>query len=157
MKTILSFIGSGLGFGWAPLMPGTAGTVSGYLLLIFSTILYGWVGFTCFVFISFVLSVISLPSMTETYGEDPAPFVLDEWIGIAVGYGLLLFEGLHENYWWVVACFLIFRYFDISKVLGINAIQKMHGWFGVVFDDVLAGAYTLLTLKMLILVGYFIF
>lgn len=95
--------------------------------------------------------------MTQIYGEDPPPFVLDEWIGISFGYGLLMYEGLHFNPFWILGCFLVFRFFDISKVLGIDSLQKMHGWFGVVFDDVLAGIYTLLTLKMLILLGYFIF
>ena len=50
---------------------------------------------------------------------------------------------------WQAAGFALFRLFDIAKPPPIRAFeQRFHGGFGVMFDDLLAAAYTLVVLAL---------
>lgn len=46
--------------------------------------------------------------------------------------------------------FILFRFFDILKPLGIKRIQELKGGAGILADDLLAGLYALISLKTLI-------
>ena len=50
--------------------------------------------------------------------------------------------------------FILFRFFDISKLGPIRLIENRGGAFGIMFDDVLAGIFTALTI--LIIVNFFL-
>ena len=51
---------------------------------------------------------------------------------------------------WQAAGFALFRLFDIAKPPPIRAFERrFHGGFGVMFDDLLAAAYTLLVLALI--------
>ena len=45
--------------------------------------------------------------------------------------------------------FLLFRFFDIAKPLGIRRLEAIRGGWGVVLDDVLAGVYANILLQIL--------
>ena len=47
-------------------------------------------------------------------------------------------------------CFLLFRFFDIAKVFPINRLERLPGGAGIVLDDVMAGVYTLISLRLLL-------
>jgi len=50
---------------------------------------------------------------------------------------------------WMVAGFLLFRLFDIWKPWPIRiADRRVHGGFGVMLDDVLAGIYALIVMQI---------
>ena len=76
------------------------------------------------------------------WGEDPSRVVIDEMVGVWVP--LLACPPGHWGY--AAAAFLLFRFFDILKPLGIRALDRRHGGFWVMADDLLAGLYTLLIL-----------
>ena len=42
--------------------------------------------------------------------------------------------------------FLLFRFFDIFKPLGIRKMEQLEGGIGVMADDILAGIYSFLLL-----------
>ena len=44
----------------------------------------------------------------------------------------------------VIMSFLLYRFFDITKFLGINKIEKLNGSLGIMLDDIVAGFYTLI-------------
>ena len=73
---------------------------------------------------------------------------------VFVAFGPVLRSARHA--WaWYLAGFLLFRLFDIAKPLGIRALQKVGGGFGVVVDDLLAAVYAALSLHALHwLIGY---
>jgi phosphatidylglycerophosphatase A len=48
--------------------------------------------------------------------------------------------------------FLLFRFFDILKPLGINKAQELKGAWGILTDDLLAGFYALISIKTLIFI-----
>ncbi len=51
---------------------------------------------------------------------------------------------------WQLAAFVLFRFFDIAKPQPIRHFDRaLKNGFGVMFDDLLAAAYTLLTLALL--------
>ena len=50
---------------------------------------------------------------------------------------------------WLFLAFLIFRVFDIWKPFGIKLLDKKHGAFYVMIDDVLAGFFAAFVLIFL--------
>ena len=88
-----------------------------------------------------ILSFISLNINFEENGienKDPSFVVIDEfagmWISLIVSDQLFL----------IIMSFLLFRFFDITKFLGINKIEKLNGSLGIMLDDIVAGLYTLI-------------
>jgi len=50
---------------------------------------------------------------------------------------------------WQAAAFVLFRFFDIAKPQPVRYFdQRYRGGFGVMFDDLVAAAYTLLVLAV---------
>lgn len=82
----------------------------------------------------------------EVFGPqaDPGRIVIDEAAGM-----LLAMYGVASLGWEILAALAFFRYFDIIKPLGINALQRLPGAWGVVADDLLAGLYALLAWRLL--------
>jgi len=79
-------------------------------------------------------------------GHDAGPIVIDELIGQSIA----LFFAPHRILVYVAAFFL-FRLFDIWKPLGAHQAQSLPGGWGVVADDAIAGATSLLVLQGLLL------
>ena len=47
---------------------------------------------------------------------------------------------------WALAAFLLFRFFDITKIGPIGMVEKWPGGAGVMADDVIAGVFAALCL-----------
>lgn len=71
-------------------------------------------------------------------GRDARPIVVDEFVG-----QLIALSGLPRLWWTVAAAFVLFRFFDVVKPFPIGVSQRLAGGWGVVADDVLAGAAAL--------------
>ena len=97
-----------------------------------------------------VVSILLYRSYAETVAvEDPSEVVADEFAGMWLA---LIF--MPKEIASVVAAFLVFRLLDIGKPFFIGWIDKnVHGGFGVMADDLAAGA---LTSSLLLLAVYFI-
>ena len=66
--------------------------------------------------------------------EDPSEVVWDEMAAM-----WLLLSFAPEGPWWGLACFLVFRVFDIAKPWPIGWVdEKVGGGLGIMLDDVLA-------------------
>ena len=79
--------------------------------------------------------------------EDPGVVVWDEFLG----QWIALFAA-PAGWPWLLAGFVLFRLFDIWKPWPVSwADRKLHGGFGAMFDDVLAGIYALLVLQLVAL------
>ena len=84
--------------------------------------------------------------------KDPTEVVIDEVIGQSIP--IYLYEISHgteknsdEAIFFYIYIFILFRFFDIKKPFPINIIdKKFKNSFGVIFDDVIAGIYVVLTL-----------
>ncbi len=70
---------------------------------------------------------------------DPGEIILDEFVAMPMCLLGLSGYNSHPQYFLIlIAAFLLFRFFDILKPLGIKKLQRYHGGFGVVVDDIAA-------------------
>lgn len=77
--------------------------------------------------------------------KDPSAIVLDECIGM-----LIALYGLPYSSKWQFLAFLLFRFFDISKLAGISYCERYRGALGILLDDIVAGIYANLIVRLLL-------
>tara|TARA_Y100000591_G_scaffold295167_1_gene284263 strand:- start:37 stop:540 length:504 start_codon:yes stop_codon:yes gene_type:complete len=90
--------------------------------------------------------------------KDPQEVVVDEFIGQSIP--IYLYEISHgtskvseEAILFYLYIFILFRFFDIKKPFPINFFdKKFKNSFGVIFDDVIAGFYVVLTLIIFMII-----
>ena len=90
--------------------------------------------------------------------KDPKEVVIDEFIGQSIP--IYLYEISHgaskdsqEAVLFYLYIFILFRFFDIKKPFPINFFdKKFKNSFGVIFDDVVAGFYVVLTLIIFMII-----
>lgn len=142
---IQRLLAAGLGSGYSPIAPGTAGSILASLFLYFGFLGFGVpfiLGFTAF---SVAANFWTAPAAEAAWGKDPGAMVLDEWAGMSVSLWTWLWtvgiEGGELSLIHLLVAFAFFRLFDIWKPFGVNSMQKLNGGFGILMDDILAGLY----------------
>ena len=146
MNRFILFISSNAGLGYAPVASGTFGTLAGipiyYLLSGFPPLLY-LMTWGALLFLSFWAA----GAAGKIYGVvDDGRIVIDELVGYLVTVAFLPFS-------WPTALlgFLLFRIFDILKPPPASWFdQKLKNGYGVVMDDVVAGLYAAIALRLLL-------
>ena len=91
------------------------------------------------------LGVYSAGKMETQWGKDNYRIVIDEAAGMCIS---LCFIPVRWPY--LLAGFVLFRFFDIVKPLYIRRMERLKGGWGVMMDDVLAGLYTNLLLQIVL-------
>lgn len=142
MKALILFLATNAGLGYAPVAPGTFGTLMGlplfYLLAPLEPLPFAlcWLGV-------FLLSCWSADRAGKLFGvTDDGRIVIDELIGYLTCVAFVPFS-------WptAIAAFLLFRLFDISKLWPACWFdRRVKNGIGVVLDDVVAGLYAALCL-----------
>ena len=90
--------------------------------------------------------------------KDPNEIVIDEVIGQFIPIYLYeISHGIQKNpqdsFFYYIIIFILFRFFDIKKPFPIYIFDKnFKNSFGVIFDDVLAGLYVVLSLIIFMVV-----
>ncbi len=95
--------------------------------------------------------------------KDPREVVIDEFIGQSIP--IYLYEIAHGNeknsqevILFYIYIFILFRFFDIKKPFPVSVFdKKFKNSFGVIFDDVIAGLYVVLTLVVFMIIKNKIF
>jgi phosphatidylglycerophosphatase A len=80
--------------------------------------------------------------MELNWGKDNYRIVIDEVAGMSLS---LCFVPVAWPY--VLAAFVLFRLFDITKPFFIRRMEGLPGGWGVMMDDMLAGLYANLLLQ----------
>lgn len=136
IKRPAAFIAYGFGSGLSPVAPGTFGTLVAIPIF---WLIQDWslTAYLMFTVLAFVLGIwICQRTVAWLKQDDPGGVVWDE----VVGY-LVTMLAAPEGWVWLIVGFVLFRFFDILKPWPINiADKKLHGGFGIMFDDVIAGA-----------------
>lgn len=136
-------IATGFGSGLAPKAPGTAGSaaaaVLGAALLAISPALLAPAALA-----ATVVGFWAVP-FVASLDEDPSFVVIDEWAGQFLAMSALS----RPTPLGVLAAFLLFRLFDITKPGPIGWADRQTGAFGIMTDDILAGAAAALILLIL--------
>lgn len=141
------FIAFGLGSGAMPFAPGTFGTLACipfYLMLSDHLLPNLYLGFVViFIILSAFLSELI---SRQIHIHDHPGMCIDEFAGFFV---TMIYAP--KGWVWVLIGFILFRFFDIVKPWPINLVdEKMQGGFGMVFDDVLAGIFSMVILQLLV-------
>ncbi len=85
----------------------------------------------------------------EFYGHDASAIVIDEVVGMMVTFLFLPIPGNANDAWLMLFVgFLAFRVFDILKPFPAGRAQNLPGGQGVVLDDVAAGVYANLAVRL---------
>ena len=130
--------GSVGGVGFLPVAPGTWGSAAGVLALLPFLNCSGsqmLLGLTAATLAATFIGVKAARDLAPDWGEDPKPFVLDEVAGLWVAMLGHAVDAPH-----LLAAFVLFRIFDIWKPLGIRRLEAVPRGWGVMLDDLAAGA-----------------
>jgi phosphatidylglycerophosphatase A len=148
MKKFIHYaIASGFGSGFAPVAPGTAGSLLALVIFyLFPLTNVFWIIIILVVFFIGVHSATAVENYMDK--EDPGMVVVDEMAGQWIA---LLF--IPVNYYTLSGAFILFRVFDIFKPYPINKSQKLKGGWGIMVDDVIAGVYANFVLQLILLSG----
>ncbi len=146
LKNPVHFLALGLGSGLVPKAPGTFGTLIAVPLVVLlwpvSTVAY-----VAVIVAMFILGVgICHYTAGRLGGTDHPAIVWDE----IVGYMITLIAAQNSIPLLVIG-FLLFRFFDIVKPWPISWLDKhVHGGFGIMLDDAVAGLLSLLCIQFLV-------
>ena len=143
------------GLGKLPKIPGTFGSLATVIVLYYffhilnmsaNIILIGLI-------IIFIYSFSAISAhIKDNENKDPKEVIIDEFIGQSIP--IYLYEISHdtekssnEALIFYGICFVLFRFFDITKPFPVSFFDKnLKNSFGVVMDDVCAGFYVVLSI-----------
>ena len=146
-----SWLATGFGSGFSPVAPGTAGTLVavpfGYLMTA-GLVAHPIDQFAVLALVALV-AIWSAGVTARRFGlKDPGQIVVDEIAGYLVAVALL-----PPGWLTLAASFVLFRLFDIAKPPPCRWAEGLPGGVGIVADDLLAGLYANLVLRILCISG----
>ena len=144
-------IATGFGSGYAPIAPGTAGSLVGCLMLWLLHYFFGddfsfaqqTIALCFLIVFFFLLGVLATDRLEPEWGHDPSKVVVDEMIGVWTAMLFVPFSLIN-----LTIALVLFRIFDIWKPLGIRKMEQLKGGWGVMMDDLVAGLYALLVMHL---------
>ena len=141
-RSLVLTLATGFGTGYCPKAPGTAGTLLGAVLY-FGLSAHIWSVYVLAVGAMMIAGVWICGQAAEIlHADDPKEVVWDEVVGYLVAMG-----AAPRGWAWAIAGFVLFRALDIAKPGPVGwAERRFSGGFGIMVDDVLAGALTLAAL-----------
>lgn len=139
------FFAFGFGCGLAPKAPGTFGTLAAVPVYWLIQDL-NWPLYLSWLLVTFALGVLWCDRSSKALGvHDHGGIVWDEF----VGYWITMFMA-PAGWLWIIIGFVLFRLFDIVKPWPIRWLdQKVHGGFGIMLDDLVAGIFAAVCLQLL--------
>jgi phosphatidylglycerophosphatase A len=133
------------GVGWFPIAPGTAGSAVGVVIYLLTR---GWSA-SAQVAVLLGITLVGIwaagVAESELKKQDPGPVVIDEVAGQLL---TLLLTGV--GWKGAIAGFFIFRVFDIVKPFPARRLERLHGGFGIMADDLMAAVYGLGVMMLLV-------
>ena len=157
-----TIIGTGLGSGFWPWGPGTAGSVLGTLIWAVIALFAGLDGTTLQTTMLLLTVVFTILGTWATFKNSLVSFsgvivtsrvVIDEIVGVWIPLSLIIpfEEAGHkaDSLWWAVIALVLFRFYDMVKPLGIKRLDRMRGAFYVMADDILGGVYAAITMVII--------
>lgn len=139
-------VATGFGAGHSPVIPGTAGSAVG-LLLYWPLAPLGTPAQLAAIVVVLLLGIGAAEHVARRVGlEDPSLVVVDEIVGQWITLVFLPFTPLTA-----ALGFVLFRVMDVVKPWPARQLEHLHGGFGIMADDVMAGIYANLALRVLLL------
>ncbi len=143
-------LGTWFGSGLMPFASGTFGTLAAVPLVVLSGIFSPLSN----ALVLMIMTLVAIWSSQVVHNllnrVDPSEVVIDEVAGF-----LLTMLWIPLSWGTLTAGFLLFRLFDIWKPWPANVAERLHGGLGIVLDDLVAGLYANLGLRvMLVFVSF---
>ena len=136
---LMYWLGVGLGSGLSSRAPGTMASLAVLVLVPLWLAIGFWPSLLLIVLMNLVGSPICGRCAEIMQVHDDSRIVWDEFAGQSIVLLPLLYIGA-TNLLTVLAAFILFRIFDIWKPWPIRLADKhIHGGFGIMLDDILAG------------------
>jgi len=133
--------------GKCPVAPGTAGSLAGFAAYLFAGSVWQPAEYVYWIFCA-ILPLLAVPichAAEEIIGrKDPPEIVLDEFAVVPLCFlgtinpSEITSTNSPKIFVWFLGGFVLFRFFDVLKPLGIRASQRLPKGWGVVLDDALA-------------------
>jgi len=148
-EQIAKGIATSFGLGYMPIAPGTFGALFG--MLSYWVIMQFWpqeinIILGVLIVIFTLIGTWCCKVLEQIWGHDPGKIVMDETVGQWITYLFIPFNPLY-----MVLGFILFRFFDILKPLGIRQIDEGYDHpFSVMLDDIIAGVYAWIVLQAII-------
>lgn len=142
----IHIIACGFGIGLCPYFPGTLATLAAIPLAIFLS------HFSLFYYIAacvilFIAGIYLCGKTNRDFQTDDHPAAVFDEIAT---FPITLIS-VPMTWPWILAAFILFRFFDIVKPWPISWVDKnIHGGFGVMLDDALAALITLAILQIIL-------
>lgn len=146
-RRLLLLFATGAGAGYSPWAPGTVGTLAALpLSLALNRIAATRLPLALITLAAFAALAAWISARGEELFEkkDAQKIVIDEIAGFLIA-NFLWPLGLSST----ALAFLLFRFFDIIKPYPARRAERIHGGWGVVLDDLIAGLYTFFSLRLL--------
>ncbi len=131
--------------GYVPVAPGTAGSLAG--LVCYGLVRLGGDEWTQLgLLVGVVIAGVWASSAAEQYfgRTDPGTIVIDEVAGM-----LLTLLWVPVSWAGALVGFALFRLFDVVKPFPVRLAERPGGGWGVMADDLAAGAYAHVALRLL--------
>ncbi len=144
MRLLPRLIATGMYSGFSPVAPGTVGSLIAILVVRLIPVLNPWAYLSALV-LFFIGGVWASGEVEKTHGHDASVINIDEMLGMWIS----VFDVPVHSFWlWPAVAFLLFRFLDIVKPFPAGVSQKLPRGWGVMVDDVVAGAYANLCLRL---------
>ena len=132
--------------GYVRVASGTAGSIVGLALYGAARMLGGTHVEIGLLAVVLAVGVWSSSASERHFGKtDPGVVVIDEVAGM-----LITLLGLGVTWSGALAGFLAFRFFDVVKPFPARRAERLRSGWGVMADDVVAGVYAHLALRLLL-------
>jgi phosphatidylglycerophosphatase A len=147
LDRLATLLATGLGCGYAPVAPGTVGSLLGLALywpLTRLALPARLAGLAALILAGTAAATLVARRLGD---EDPGVVVVDEVAGMWVTLLFLPLTPLTAT-----AGFFLFRVMDVFKPFPARSLERLPGGWGVMADDLMAGVYANLAVRLLLVV-----
>ncbi|HAR36862.1 MAG TPA: hypothetical protein DCR87_08220 [Acidobacteria bacterium] len=148
MVKLAKIISTFFGLGLFPLAPGTLASLAMVVLYKYYLHRLSWPLYLFLVLVIFLVGVYFSTVYARSLNlKDPGKVVIDEVAGQLLAVFLLRPD------WLILGLgFILFRFLDIIKPMGVKKLETLPGGWGIMADDLASGLVVNLLLQLFILV-----